>query len=621
MARMAIAADPLPFGSARSPSARRTALLALLTAGAVAVVCFAHWPGLSARALGFDDGEYLLKNRLVQNPSWDSVGRFFGEVLAPSSVGGYYQPLAMTSLMLDVAAGGGPQNLGPFHRTSLSLHAINAALVILLLTLLGAPPLIAAGVGLVFGVHPLTVESVPWLAERKTLLATLFALLCLCAYVRYARSGGHWRFALVAVSLLLALLAKPTTLPLPLLLVILDWWPLRRLSRRTLFEKLPLLAITGLSAVVTYVSQARTATVINPDQFPPARGAWLLAHNTIFYLHKLAWPADLTPFYPIPEPFDWSCPAVRVGVIGCIVVAAALVVSLRWTRAVVAGFAFFWLALLPVMGLVQYACVVAADKYTYLPMLGLLMVVAAGLTKFWDSARVRPVLMRTGVILVLLAIVALEVPRVRAQASLWRDTPTLYEHMVRHAPRAWQLHAMLANEYLNAGRVADAREHWTMAAELNPRDGETQNNLGRLLADEGRWGEALPYFERAVALDPRFPIGHVNLGRALVALGRFDEARPRYDRALALDPNSPDAHYALGVLHARQERYEQALPCFLRTLELDDHYINAYISLGQIYLRQQRPDAAREILARGLRVAPDNARLRADLAKLGPAAP
>ncbi len=613
-------ADPAPPAAPLYP-ARRIVWLALLTAAVASIVCCAHSPGLSARARGFDDGEYLLKNRLVQNPSWNSVGRFFGEVLAPSSVGGYYQPLAMTSLMLDVAAGGGPHNLAPFHRTSLILHAANTALVILLLTWLGAPPLIAAGVGLAFGVHPLTVEPVPWLSERKTLLATLFALACLCAYVRYAHTRRRWTYALVVATLILALLSKPTTLPLPLLLVILDWWPLRRLGRRALVEKLPLFAIAALSAVITYISQAHTSVVINPDHFPVSRGAWLLAHNTILYLQKLVWPTDLTPFYPFPEPFDWSCPAVRAGVIGCTIVAIVLAASLRWTRAAVAGFAFFWITLLPVMGVVQYTSVVAADKYAYLPMVGLLIALAAGLTKLWDSARARPVLIRTGVVLGLLAIVALEVPRTRAQASLWRDTQTLYEHMLRHAPRAWQLHAMLANEYLNLGRTADARQHWTIAAELNPRDAETQNNLGRLLADEGRWADARPYFERAVALDPRFPIGHVNLGRTLVALGRFDEARPLYDRALVLDPNSPDAHYALGVLHARQERYDQALPCFLRTLELDDRYVNAYVSLGQMYLRQQRPDLARDVLARGLRIAPDNPRLRADFAKLGPGVP
>jgi len=179
-------------GDLSQPSASRTGLLAALTVLVGQLVIFAHWPSLSARALMFDDEQYLTENYLVQNPSLESAGRFLAEVSKPSTVRGYYQPLTMISLMVDCALGGRPDNLRQFHRTSLALHVMNTMLVIVLLYLLFDQAWSAAVVGLLFGLHPLTAEPVPWVGERKTLLAAFFALWCLILYVRYARKS-NWR--------------------------------------------------------------------------------------------------------------------------------------------------------------------------------------------------------------------------------------------------------------------------------------------------------------------------------------------------------------------------------------------------------------------------------------------
>jgi len=173
-------AESTPLHSKPQP-----ALLAGLTLGVVLIVLAIHWPVLKAQALSFDDAQFLTENPLVQNPSWTSVRRFMGEVFEPSTVGGYYMPLSMISLMLDTAAGGSPNNLMPFHRTSLLLHGVNTALIILLIYQLFGRAWIAAAVGLLFGAHPMTVEPIAWVGERKTLLAAFFAFLSLMAYVRY----------------------------------------------------------------------------------------------------------------------------------------------------------------------------------------------------------------------------------------------------------------------------------------------------------------------------------------------------------------------------------------------------------------------------------------------------
>ena len=199
----------------------------ILLGGLLVIVCVvaaaAHWPALPARALSFDDHQYLHNNQLVQNPSWTSAWRFLSEVFEPSTVGGYYQPLAMISLMFDCAMGGGPDNLRPFHVTSLSLHVLNTALVIVLLYMLFGKVWPAAMVGLLFGVHPLTVEPIPWIGERKTLLASFFALWCVIIYVRYSRKSSWKLYAGCVVMYVLALMAKPTTTPLPVLLLLLDF--------------------------------------------------------------------------------------------------------------------------------------------------------------------------------------------------------------------------------------------------------------------------------------------------------------------------------------------------------------------------------------------------------------
>ena len=231
------AGDPGPAPGGLRPGPRRGGEGALAAALVAALVIAVHWPMLGARALSLDDSEFVTNNPLVTRPGWGSAGRFFGEVLSPSTVEGYYLPLSMTSLMLDYAAGGRPDDLRAFHRTSLALHALNAALLVVLLVQLFGATVPAAIAGLLFGLHPLTVEPAVWVGERKTLLAAFFAFASVACYVRHARGGGRaWLPASVALHLL-ALLSKPTVVTLPLLLVLVDLWPLRRLGPRTLIEK------------------------------------------------------------------------------------------------------------------------------------------------------------------------------------------------------------------------------------------------------------------------------------------------------------------------------------------------------------------------------------------------
>ncbi|MGB8226876.1 MAG: hypothetical protein WCE45_08460, partial [Sedimentisphaerales bacterium] len=290
-----------------------TGLLTVLIIAVCAAVLITHWPALSAKAVSYDDEQYIFDNILVRTPGLASAWRFLTEVFEPSTVAGYYQPLTMISLMLDYALGGQTTSLLPFHITSLMLHIANTAMIILLLNQLFGRVWIAAAVGLLFGVHPLTVEPIPWASERKTLLAAFFVLWSLVLYIHFVRKGNRKAYLGCIVMYVLALMSKPTSTPLPLLMLLMDFWPLKRLKWQTILEKLPLFVIGAISAVITYVSQSLTLEVITPHAYGPMRVPFIVCHSIIFYLGKMVWPVNLSSHYPFPDPVGLSNPMVLIG--------------------------------------------------------------------------------------------------------------------------------------------------------------------------------------------------------------------------------------------------------------------------------------------------------------------
>ena len=400
----------------------------ILIITAIIIVCgsvvWTHWPALSAKALLFDDDQYLTKNRLVQTPGWESAKRFLTEVLEPSTVGGYYQPLTMISLMLDYKIGGRPYNLAPFHRTSLALHALNTAFVIILLYLLFQNLWIAAVLGLLFGLHPMTVEPVAWVGDRKTLLAAFFALLCLVSYVRYAQKT-NWHYYTIAIFMYLAaIMSKPTALPVPVLMLLLDFWPLRKTGKRIFIEKIPFFALMAVFAVITYISQARTAAVELAGGYGLAKIFYVVCYSVIFYLHKIIWPVNLSPQYA-PELLNITNPVILISVILSIVLLIGFLVSLRWTRAFFACGLFFVIGILPTIQIFRFSHVFTSDKYAYIPAIGILILLA------WLLKRSA---VKSGAVVVISAIIIIlavaEVKACRSYLTYWQDTIRLCEHML-----------------------------------------------------------------------------------------------------------------------------------------------------------------------------------------------
>jgi len=552
---------------------RHAVIPLLLIVGLVAVVAGTYWPVLSAQAISFDDHQYVLENPLVQNPSWTSARRFLCEVRRPSTVAGYYQPLAMISLMLDCAMGGRPDDFRQFHRTSLALHLVNTCLVMGLMYALFGELWIAAMVGLLFGLHPLHVEAVATVGERKTVLSPFFALLCLIVHVRYARRSSLRSYAACMGLYVLSLLSKPTSMPLPLLMLLLDYWPLGRLNRRAVIEKLPFFVVGAGFAVITVVSQGQYGAVPMPGDYPLLRVPLILCHNIVFYLWKIVFPVDLSVHYPFPEPLGLSNPAVSAGVVGTGLLILVLWASRRRTPAFWVGGLFFVVAILPTMGIVGFSVVLTSDKYVYLPLVGLGLSLSWVLGPLW-STRVnggRVYGRRAGPLALVLILAAAEAWTTRRTLAPWGDSVSLFLHMANLAPRAVIV----------------------------------RNNLGLILAQRGRLDEAVDQYREALRVKPDYELAHRNLADALLRKGRTDEAIAHYIEALRINPNMAAAHFKLGNLLVGRGRLEEAIVHFRQTVRLNPTMPEAHNNLGAAILRQGKAEEAIEHFTEALRLKPD----------------
>ena len=548
-----------------------------------------HWQALSAKALSFDDNQYFTNNVLVKNPSLTSAKRFLVEILSPSTVEGYYQPLTMISLMLDYALGGRENNLLPFHRTSFILHIANTALITVLLYLLFGQPWIAAAVGLLFGVHPMTVEPIPWVGERKTLLAAFFSLWSLIFYVRYSQKNSRGFYLGSLTMYVLALMSKPTSTPLPVVMLLLDYWPLRRLNWRTVLEKLPFFMLGGISAIVTYISQSRTALTVSPAAFGAKRILLVLCHNIVFYPSKMIWPVNLSSHYAFPEPLVLSHPMILAGVIGSCLLIAVLLLSTRWTRAALTGWLIFFVAIFPTMGAIGFTNVIAADKFAYLPAVGLLIILASFLSWFLETRKRRT--SAAGfvvVIIIVLTLAAAESIGTQQYLVHWRDTIGLYRYMLSLAPNAAEVNNNLGLALQAQNRLDEAIACYQRALQSRPDYAESHNNLAAALFRKGDIDQAVKHYQQALRFKPNYAEAHNNIGSLFLQQDKLTEAVSHFQQASMLKPDNPDIYYNLGFTYARQGNFDQAAEHFRKALKLRPDDAEVCCKLGMSLLKQDK---------------------------------
>ncbi|MHC4442102.1 MAG: tetratricopeptide repeat protein [Planctomycetota bacterium] len=591
-----------PKGTCIVPIARLAGLIILVAA----VVAITYSPALSAKALCFDDSQYLTENYLVQNPSLASAGRFLSEILEPSTVDGYYQPLNMISLMLDYAMGGREQNLKIFHRNSLVLHICNTCLMIVLLYMLFKQPLLSAMAGLLFGLHPMTVETIAWVGERKTILAAFFALWSLIFYVRYTRTLGWKSYAACLLMYLLALMSKPTSTPLPVVMLLIDFWPLKRLDKKAIVEKIPLLLIGGIFVIITVISQGQTAFVSMPSEYSPARAPLILCHNIIFYLFHIVWPVNLSSHYPFPRPFDLSNPMMAIGVIGTCLLLAFLLISLRRTRALLTGWLIFFVTIFPTMGVIGFTNVIASDKFAYLPSVGLLMILTWTMTRF-PSGQQRIDIIKVGIVAAVMILAGLEIGATRRYLHKWKNTDTLNHHMLAIAPESPNLLNTIGLYLADRGKTDEAMEHYKKSLQLEPNYPRTLNNLGALYTKRGQIDEAIIHYRKAIRARYDFPQAHYNLGVMLAKQKRFQQAIQAYNKAIKLKPKYPQAFNNLGNAFNKMGKTEQAIPYYRKAVELMPTYSLAHNNLASCLTKMEKYEEAMQHYEKSLQHKPDYA--------------
>jgi protein O-mannosyl-transferase len=597
------------------PLSRNSRLLVCVVL--VSLTLAAFWPVLHHDFNEYDDAQYVTRNGHVKEGLTASSLHWALTSFHASN----WHPVTWMSHMLDWSLYG--PAAGGHHFTSLLLHLLNACLLFLVLERGTGAAGRSAVVAALFAVHPLHVESVAWIAERKDVLSTLFWLLATLAYVRSARAPRTADRAAVAILLALGLAAKPMLVTLPFTLLLLDFWPLRRWGwdrPRGLFpripsalfrEKIPLFLLSAASCAVTLAAQQGAMGSL--ERYPPAARAGNALLSYASYLAKTVWPARLAVFYPRGDPF--ADVSKVIGAAALLAVATGAAFLLRRTRPyVLFGWLWYLGALVPVIGLVQVGNQSMADRYTYVPLIGIFVIAvwgaADGLRALARAAAGRdPAWLLIPAAIVLVPLVA----ATRIELGYWRDAVALFERAVSVADSGIA-RTNLGEALLNRGRDAEAAEQFRAALGIDPLLGEAHNSLGLLLEREDRIEEALGHYEDAVRVRPGYGVAHRNLGRLLGSLGRLDEAVAHDRRALEIDPLDAGAHANLGLALDAQGRLEEAVAHYEAALEIDPRSPDVHNNLGSTLSRLGRADDAYRQFAEAVRLRPGYAIARYNLA-------
>jgi tetratricopeptide (TPR) repeat protein len=523
----------------------------------------------------WDDNLFVTKNLPVQRGiTWEGLQWAF-----LTTHGYLWHPAVWLSLMLDAEIYG--LNPAGFHLTNLALHLANTFLLFSLLTAMTGALWRSVFVAALFALHPLHVESVAWVTERKDVLSALFWMLTLWAYTRYARKSTVRRYVPVAVCFVAALLSKPMAVTLPVVMLLLDYWPLGRQGLSPLWrpalwlEKVPLLALGAAVSVVAFISMASSSA------FSVGAGSVVERVQTAtvayaFYLFKMVWPSGLSISYPRPGAFPAWVVAASAGSLVCITALVARGAARR--PYLVTGWLWYVVTLLPVSGLFPFGSGfwLAADRYTYIPLIGPFIMIAWLAPELLGRRRSGKVFLGAAAGAVTVALVVLT----WRQVGVWRSGTALFEHVMRVSPGNWPVMHSMAALLEDQGRLDEAVSLWRQALQLRPRSVPMRNGLSMALLAKGETAQALAEAATVLRLAPASSWGHFNLAGALKAQGRIAEARTHYERALDLAPHFPEAHYRLAILLARQGEFEKAVSHYREVLRLGKEFPELHFNLA-----------------------------------------
>jgi tetratricopeptide (TPR) repeat protein len=557
----------------------RPRLIALLLA---LTTLLAYLPVTRDAFLDYDDDDYVTNNQQVQNGL-----TFAGLKWAFTSFhAANWHPLTWLSHMADCELFG--LNPGAHHFVNALFHAANTALLFILLLRLTKKIWPCAFVAALFAWHPLHVESVAWISERKDVLSTFFALLSLLSYAKFATENCRRSFWFALIFFAVGLLAKPMLVTLPFVLLLLDFWPLQRFNNSTIrqlfAEKIPFFLLTAASCVVTFLAQRNGEAVVSLQKVSLHYRLENVLTAYAGYLQKIFWPENLAAIYPMPEKI--SALAVAAAVIFLVFISAAAWLARKRSPYLIVGWLWFLGTLVPVIGLVQVGGAALADRYTYFPAIGIFLAVTLGARDLANRFQFPKIILPAAFVLILGACVILT----EKQLHFWRDSQTLFTRALAVTENNDIAHANLGVAFEQEGKLAEALAEYRAAEKLTPTRYQIHNNLGNLLDNLGQPDAALAEYQEAVRLNPTLPFLHDSLGSVLVESGRFAEAMNEFTNAAQLDPAYPWPHFQMAKALLKQGRDAEAIDEFRAALRLDPENFQILAYTAHVLAAEENPD-------------------------------
>jgi tetratricopeptide (TPR) repeat protein len=611
-----------------SPSQKKLIVCLLLFLATLAV----FWQVKNHDFINLDDEQYV-----TQNPNVRAGLTFKGVAWSfTTAYADFWHPLTWLSHMLDWQLFG--TWAGGHHLTSLILHAANAVLLFFALMALTGAFWQSAFVAALFSLHPLHVESVVWVAERKDVLSTFFFLLALAAYARYARSPGWKNGLAVLIPFLFSLMAKPTYVTLPLILLLLDYWPLKRMEAQTqgqepnpkqkkkqthregktepdrkaillnlIKEKIPLLMASLLFGIMAIFVQSRSESSAFTDWPFWVRTANALISN-VTYLWMTFWPAGLAPFYPHP---GMAVSLLKALLAGAMMIAVS-VIAIRYARRfpyLTVGWFWYLITLAPVCGLIQVGKHSMADRYTYIPLVGIFILLTWGAVDLAKKLGLQKNILAAAAGTVLAALVAVT----WVQVSYWQNSVILFEHALAVTSGNYLAHTNLGVALNRNGKGEEAASHYLEAIRINPNFSSTQFNLANYYAARGNKEEAYRHYQEAIRIRPDYANAHSNLGVLLASQRSFEEAAAQYEKALRIEPANAGFHYNYGVALANLGRLPEAAGQFRDALALRANYAEAHNDLGKVLMMEGKTAEAASHFREALWIRPNFTEARRNL--------
>jgi Tfp pilus assembly protein PilF len=488
---------------------------------------------------------------------------------------GFWHPLTWLSLMLDCQLY--RLNAGGYHWTNVLLHVANSILLFLVLSRMTGAVFKSAFVAALFALHPLHVESVAWVSQRKDVLSTFFWVLTMSAYVYYTERPGVYRYLPIVLFYVLGLMSKPMVVTLPLVLLLLDYWPLKRFPSsafpvslyRLILEKIPLFILAAGLTAVTFYTEGKIGALKSFEMFPVEVRTANAIVSYVGYIWKTVWPINLAIFYPHSGILPWW--QIVPSALMLVSITFLVFYNMKRYPFLVTGWFWYILTLSPVIGLVQIGGHGMADRYTYIPLIGLFVVMVWGVSRLWEGWQYGKIFAPLSSLVVLSVLMVLT----WFQVQHWRDSISLFQHALHVTEKNYVVYNNLGAALFHKGNFDDSMECFKKALQIKPDYADAYNNMGLITAFRGKSEEAMFYYTQAIKMNPNDEKAHNNLANVLADRGSVDEAIQHYKEALRIRPDYADAHNNLGISLARQNHFEAAAYHFKEAMRITPGHIDA----------------------------------------------